>query len=227
MFLTAQESIEEVEATVPNVADTDQRSAGSASLLATGKEVEATVPNVADTDQSSAGSASLLATGKEVEATVPNVADTDQRSASSASLLATGKRLRESFTTHEENMDADSSPVARKIRVNTARAASAMPKKGISTTESEETQISTDVSPVPSVTHLIQENQGKMRYKFLIHLSDVKSEAIIVYIPHSQTKCSEEELCNKVKKMWEEKVANYCCTSLLLFTVISSFSEQS
>ena len=200
MFLTAQESIEEVEATVPNVADTDQRSAGSASLLATGKEVEATVPNVADTDQ---------------------------RSASSASLLATGKRLRESFTTHEENMDADSSPVARKIRVNTGRAASAMPKKGISTTESEETQISTDVSPVPSVTHLIQENQGKMRYKFLIHLSDVKSEAIIVYIPHSQTKCSEEELCNKVKKMWEEKVANYCCTSLLLFTVISSFSEQS
>jgi predicted regulator of Ras-like GTPase activity (Roadblock/LC7/MglB family) len=95
--------------------------------------VEATVPNVADTDQRSAGSASLLATGKEVEveATVPNVADTDQRSAGSASLLATGKRLRESFTTHEENMDADSSPVARKIRVNTARAASAMPKKGI------------------------------------------------------------------------------------------------
>jgi hypothetical protein len=66
-----------------------------------------------------------------------------------------------------------------------------------------------------------------MRYKFLIHLSDVKSEAIIVYIPHSRTKCSEEELCIKVKKMWEVKVANYCCTSLLLLTVISSFSEQS
>ncbi|EFX81589.1 LOW QUALITY PROTEIN: hypothetical protein DAPPUDRAFT_241839 [Daphnia pulex] len=75
---------------------------------------------------------------EEVEATVPNVADTDQRSAGSGSLLATGKRLRESFTTHEENMDANSSPVAPKIRVNTARAASAMPKKGISTTESEE-----------------------------------------------------------------------------------------
>jgi hypothetical protein len=36
-----------------------------------------------------------------------------------------------------------------------------------------------DVSPVTSVTHLIQENQGRRRNKFLIHLSDVESQAII------------------------------------------------
>lgn len=151
---------------------------------------------------------------EELDATAPSIADTDQHSASLPK-LATRKRSRESFTTPEENMDPNISPVAPQIRVYTAR--STRLKKVISTTEPEQNHIPAVVTDVQHVlsTHLVHENQGKKRKQFLIHLSDVDSQVITVDIPPSW-KGSEEELCNKVKSIWEKKVENYCCAYLLL-----------